>query len=149
MTQMTKLLRHARDTRGQALIEFALVMPLLLLLVIGIIEFGRAWNAQQALTDAAREGARKAVIFDAGTTQQDVEDVVKDALSDARIDPSKATITTDGWNDGAGQPATITIRYPYNFAFVGKLAGWATGQSSINLGTQITMRNEGNSPPTP
>ena len=47
---------------GAALVEFAIIAPLLLLLVFGIIEFGRAYNAQNSLTHAAREGAREYAI---------------------------------------------------------------------------------------
>ncbi len=49
--------RHARD-RGAAAVEFALLFPLLMLIVFGTIDFGRALNAQITLTQAAREGAR-------------------------------------------------------------------------------------------
>ena len=48
--------------RGQAVVEFALVLPLILIMVISVFEFARAWNIQQVLTDAAREGARVAVV---------------------------------------------------------------------------------------
>ena len=47
-----------RDGRGQALVELALILPILLMLLLGIFEFGRAWNTKQVITDAAREGAR-------------------------------------------------------------------------------------------
>jgi Flp pilus assembly protein TadG len=52
---------HARRCRGQALIEFAFVMPVTLLLLLGIIDFGRAYVASIALEGAAREGARLAI----------------------------------------------------------------------------------------
>ncbi|GAA2198716.1 TadE/TadG family type IV pilus assembly protein [Sinomonas flava] len=53
--------------RGAAAVEFALVLPILLLLVVGIIEFGRLYNAQIVMTNAAREAARTmAVTKDAG-----------------------------------------------------------------------------------
>jgi Flp pilus assembly protein TadG len=52
--------RGARSDRGAAAVEFALLLPLLLVLVFGIIDFGRALNAQITLTQAAREGARLA-----------------------------------------------------------------------------------------
>ena len=45
-----------RGDEGQALVEFALILPVILLLVVGMLEFARAWNLHQALTDAAREG---------------------------------------------------------------------------------------------
>lgn len=47
-----------KSERGAVAVEFAILLPLLLLLVLGIAEFGRAFNAQITLTNAAREGAR-------------------------------------------------------------------------------------------
>ena len=52
------------DSRGQALLEFALILPILLMLVLGIIEFGRIWNINQMVSDTTREGARRAVLAD-------------------------------------------------------------------------------------
>jgi Flp pilus assembly protein TadG len=91
-----KRLRAADE--GQALIEFALVLPVLLIMIVGIIEFGRAWNLHQVLTDAAREGARKAAISNATITQDSVINTVKTALSLGKADYTKATITTPGWD---------------------------------------------------
>ena len=52
--------RRLRSERGQALIEMALTLPLLLLICVGIFEFGRAYQTWEVLTNAAREGARVA-----------------------------------------------------------------------------------------
>jgi Flp pilus assembly protein TadG len=136
-----------RDTRGQAVIEFALVLPLLLILMISVWEFARAWNIQQVLTDAAREGARVAVVGNGkgqSTAQitPDVEDAVEQALSIAAIDPDDADIDLTGIGTGRGEPATVTIALPYRFAFLGPLMGWTIGKSSLTLRTSITMRNE-------
>ena len=54
--------RNSPHDRGAAAVEFALLLPVLLLLVFGIIDFGRALNAQVTLTQAAREGARMAAL---------------------------------------------------------------------------------------
>ena len=51
--------RSRRDDRGAAMVEFAIVLPVLLLILMGIIEFGRAYNAQVSIQAAAREGARE------------------------------------------------------------------------------------------
>jgi Flp pilus assembly pilin Flp len=59
--------RLRRDERGAAMVEMAVVLPVLMLIVMGIVEFGRAWNVYQVITDAAREGARRAVIRDGDT----------------------------------------------------------------------------------
>jgi Flp pilus assembly protein TadG len=136
-----------RDTRGQAVVEFALVLPLLLVLMISVWEFARAWNIQQVLTDAAREGARVAVVgsgkgLDGPTIKADAENAVRGALSIAAIDPDDADITVEGEEDGRGDPVTVTIALPYRFAFLGPLMGWTIGKSSLTLRTSITMRNE-------
>ncbi|HET7604202.1 MAG TPA: TadE/TadG family type IV pilus assembly protein [Gemmatimonadales bacterium] len=56
---MRRLFRRHRDAdRGQALVEFGLVLPLLLLLIFGLVDLGRAVYAQNALSEAARDGAR-------------------------------------------------------------------------------------------
>src|SRR6188768_89561 len=61
-----KRIRHRSHSneRGQALLETALVLPMLLLVAVGIFEFGRAYQTWQILTNAAREGARMAVLPD-------------------------------------------------------------------------------------
>ena len=69
---MASLLRRARGHKGAALIEVALTLPLLLLVSVGIFEFGRAYQTWQVLTNAAREGARVAVLPD--STDDAVED---------------------------------------------------------------------------
>jgi Flp pilus assembly protein TadG len=56
-------MRLASSRQGQSLVEFALVMPLLLVMLLGIMEFGRAWHISQIVTDAARQGARAGAIY--------------------------------------------------------------------------------------
>jgi Flp pilus assembly protein TadG len=140
-----KRLKFAR--RGQAVVEFALVLPLVLIMVISVFEFARAWNIQQVLTDAAREGARVAVV---GAGNEEAEGPLKakvaakidDALSVAGIDPSKATYAMPGVGDGHDQPATVQITLPHRFLFLGPLMEWTLDKSSLTLRTSITMRNE-------
>ena len=56
------MVSFARRNRGQSVIEFALILPLLLVVLFGITEFGRAWMTVNILTSAAREGCRLAVV---------------------------------------------------------------------------------------
>lgn len=56
-------MRVASSGKGQSLVEFALVMPLLLVMLLGIMEFGRAWHISQIVTDAARQAARAGAIY--------------------------------------------------------------------------------------
>jgi Flp pilus assembly protein TadG len=77
-----------RDERGAAAVEFALLLPLLVMLVFGIIEFSVLYNRQQGLHAAAREGARVAAL--PVSTQSDIEDRVQDALDGVLNDTDAA-----------------------------------------------------------
>jgi Flp pilus assembly protein TadG len=124
------------------MVEFALVLVPLLMLVIGVFEFGRAWNVYQVITDAARGGARMAVVADPGVSQDSVFATIRNALSRAGLNPSSATISVTGWRSGTGTPATVTIQLPYPFVFLRPFMGWTSEQAAITLATAFTMRNE-------
>ncbi|HET8633752.1 MAG TPA: TadE family protein [Gemmatimonadales bacterium] len=143
MTTRT-LTRFAKRDDGQALIEFALITPFLLLFLVAIIEFGRAWNEHQVLTDAVREGARQAAIYDdAGVVTQDsIEHVIKRVLFSNNMEPDSANITLTNWNGGSGTPLTVSVQYPYRFIFFGELASWALNTRKVMLNSSFTMRNE-------
>jgi Flp pilus assembly protein TadG len=141
MTTRT-LTRFAKRDDGQALVEFALITPFLLLFLLGIIEFGRAWNEHEVLTDAAREGARTAAVYDPDITQADVENAVKRVLAANHMDPDSATIDPANWDGGTDSDVTMTVTYPYRFVFFGAVAGWALGDRKVMLTSQFIMRNE-------
>jgi Flp pilus assembly protein TadG len=126
------------DSKGQALLEFALILPVLLLLVLGIVEFGRVWNLAQLMSDTAREGTRRAVIADATITEQSVKDFMAGKLESGGVPVSAITITFSQtgatWHTGANQVGTITI--PYRFMFFSRLFG------PVNLVSSFTMRME-------
>jgi Flp pilus assembly protein TadG len=130
------------DKRGQAMVEFAIVLPLLLILLIGVFEFGRAWNVYHAVTDAARLGARSAVVADPVTTQDSVYAIIKRALRRASIDTTNTTITLTGWRAGSGTPATVNIQVPYQFVFLKPFMHWSTSKANITLQSTFVMRNE-------
>src|SRR5688572_12537910 len=94
MTDGRKWFKPLIDERGQALAEFAIVLPLILFFIATILEFGRAWNIKQAVTDAAREGARYAVVMNPAMTVADVEDKIEERLALSRIDSSTITISS-------------------------------------------------------
>ena len=104
--------RGSTRERGAAMVEMAIVLPLLLLLVFGIIEFGRLYNAQVTLTHAAREGIRDYVIFH---DRDQAETVAMDAVS-SNFDPTPMGFTTVGCDPGdePGEPATMTITYDFD-----------------------------------
>jgi Flp pilus assembly protein TadG len=92
------------------MVEFAIIAPLLLLIVFGIIEFGRAYNAQNSLTHAAREGAREYAI-----TQDPVAGEAIALAAATSLDSSQITATLTGCDsvDDGGNPATVTLEYPF------------------------------------
>lgn len=128
--------------RGQAFTEFALVLPILLFLILGMADFARAWHSYQVITDAAREGARTAVVDNPATTEADVYAVVDSALVRSALDPTSATVAVTGFGDSQGTPAGVQIDYPFELRFVGRLFGWFTGDTSLTLSTHFVMRNE-------
>jgi Flp pilus assembly protein TadG len=137
--------------RGQALAEFALVLPLLLLLIAGIIEFARAWNIKQAVTDAAREGARYSVVQDGITnTLPEVKAKIEERLALASIETSSIVFssTYPGCGDvtscfrDTGKWITVDVSTQYRMAFVGALMKWLGGSPDVTISTRATMRNE-------
>ena len=143
------LLRRARNERGAALLEMALTLPLLLLVCVGILEFGRAYQTWQVLTNAAREGARVAVL--PGTTQSDVTTRVRQYMSAGQLpNAATATVAIDGSQTvsigaGTASASQVTVTYPFDFIVLDPIARLATGQgtgTSLNMVAQATMRNE-------
>ncbi len=95
------------------MVEFAVVAPLLILLVIGIIEFGRLLMVQQILTNASREGARRAVVEN--VTVGEVEDVVRDYAAACSLSGVNVTVSPDPLTlVGFGDPVTVTVSVPYS-----------------------------------
>src|SRR4030095_11955672 len=113
----TQWMRWRRDDRGTALIEMAFTLPLLLLISIGIIEFGRAFQTWQVLTNAAREGARVAVlagISDSMVTAR-VNEYIQAGVLDASVTPTisiqrNATIS---YGTGTATGSRVSVSYPY------------------------------------
>jgi Flp pilus assembly protein TadG len=149
------VMRHAwlafrRDTRGAALIEMALTLPLMLLVSAGIFEFGRAYQTWQVLTNAAREGARIAVL--PGTTDANVSDRVHTYLSDGQLpDAASATVTIDRTATipvgiGTSSASRITVNYPFTFVVLQPIAQLIDSQSETGAPLTMTasalMRNE-------
>jgi Flp pilus assembly protein TadG len=137
--------RHGRlDRKGQALVEFALVLPLVLLLVVGMLEFARAWNLHQTMTDAVREGARRAVLADTWPVDSAYAPIWR-YLAQSGYDPSFATMaicaapatscgsTTTDFKDH-GKLITVTLTLPYKI--------WVLGNRSFTMRTSYTVRNE-------
>jgi hypothetical protein len=123
-------------------VELALIVPVLLLLIVGLTEFARAWNTKQVLTDASREALRSSVVANPDFTYERMRQLIDQALLRASLEPDRAEVSVDGWKAGSGTPARIRIDYQYELGFFGPLAGWATGDRNLVLTTSFAMRNE-------
>lgn len=99
---------YRKKRRGAAAVEFAVVAPVFLLLVFGMIEYGRMVMVQQILTNASREGARCAVLD--GATHQMVVDTVTQYLTSGSIQGANITVNPTNPEDaGFGDPVTVTV----------------------------------------
>jgi Flp pilus assembly protein TadG len=109
--------------RGAAAVEFALVMPLLLTLVLGIAEFGRAWNIQTTLSAAAREGVRvMALQNDSSAARTATKAAAAPAviLTDGQI-----TVSPSCPAAGTNPLATTTVTISYSMVFITSYFGIA------------------------
>jgi len=109
--------RH--NQKGVAIIEFAIVLPLLLLLVFGAIEFGLLFYNKQVITNASREGARAAIVKPDPKNPIDIPKIVTDYCNENLIDlggnakvPKKIELLT------SGDYITVNLEYTYDFLFM-------------------------------
>jgi Flp pilus assembly protein TadG len=123
-----------RDDRGATAVEFALLLPLLLLIVMGIVDFGRMLNAQQTLTQAAREGARLVAL-----AQPNVTGRTQAAASG--LSPVGVAIQSS-CPVGAGPGSNGAVQTSYTFRFtpgLGYLVG-LFGGTGLSGQTTLTAR---------
>jgi len=145
------------NQRGSAVVEAALIIPILLMFLIGILEFGRAYNEYQVLTNAAREACRYAVAPAAGNNgtlpgSAAVQKVATDWLNSAGIapgDPPSVSTASCGTFinplSGVVQPlncTTVTVTVPFSFLAPQLLFG--NDGPSIAMTSTATMRQETN-----
>src|ERR1043166_4313491 len=107
-----------RNQRGTALIEMALTLPLMLLVSVGIFEFGRAYQTWQVITNAAREGARVAVLPNIASGAAEARTRQYLQLGQLpRADSAGVTLTAGSVDIGgiAAPTSIVTVTYPFNF----------------------------------
>lgn len=141
---------RAESERGAVLLETALTLPLLLLVTIGIVEVGRAYQTWQVLTNAAREGARVAVL--PGIGDEAVRERVRAYMQAGRLPAAEAatiTITRDheiAIGTGWATASRVEIGYPFTFIALGPVAELVTAGSTagdpLSVRASATMRNE-------
>lgn len=140
-----KAIKLACSQKGAALVEFAIVLPLLLALVFGIIEFGFLFYNKAMITNASREGARVGILYDFPnrTPASAITSQVNSYCGGRLITFGGATIPTiDPVTPcaNAGDPLTVTVNFSYQFLVLPNFVSGLTGP--LNLQATTTMRCE-------
>lgn len=128
-----------RSETGAAAVEFAIILPVLIMLLFAIIQFSIAYNRKQGLHAAAREGARVAAL--PRTTRSEIEARMRDALAGVVSDTSGVTISltpseTEPCKKRSGESVTVTAAYPTDV----EIPLW--GKKSMTLTGRGTFRCE-------
>jgi Flp pilus assembly protein TadG len=125
--------RRRRGERGSAAVEFALLLPILLLVLLAFVQVGALARDQLVLTQASRAGAREAAVN--GSV-----DAVQEAVSSAAAGLAAERVTIAVvWGGARGTPVTVSLTYEVPVA--SPLAGWLLPQA-ISLRSSATMRQE-------
>jgi Flp pilus assembly protein TadG len=122
------LKKRLRNERGQTLTELALVLPILVVLVLAIAQFGVAFNNYVTLTDAARAAARKgAVSRQASDPTGDCQNAGYAAGGNLN-NPGTDFVVTCSSSWSIGSDVTVTAKYPYSIS----LLGWVVASGWLN-----------------
>jgi TadE-like protein len=165
---MNSMTRRLKSQRGAELIEFALIFPLLLLVLLGIVDFGFLFQRYEVLTNATREGARLAAL--PNYSDDDVKRRVCQFLLTGGVPTTgcgtaaapaatptnpAVTITSPAIVVGGGKPnltgRRVQLAYNHNFMFIGGIIGLMGGSwnNAKTITTFAVMRTEIQTPPTP
>jgi Flp pilus assembly protein TadG len=137
------LLRRLRAEDGQGMVEFALVLPILMAILLGIVQFGVIFSNYETLTDAGRVAARKAATGRiGGDNGAAARQAAKDAAADLNLQDSQIDIqscpagtpypcTTQDWNN-PGSEVTVKLTYPYNI----KILDWSVKSGNLTTVTK-------------
>jgi len=152
-----------KQDRGQSLVEFALVAPVLLVILLGVVDLGRAIYYYNTLSNLAREGARAGIVLQTSdewnqpgnlpdalnsitysgiSSYTGTNSIAGKIASEAVIfDLSKVTVkieATMGKSNYAALPLTVTVQYPFDLLY----ANWIAASPTITMTGQATMRIE-------
>jgi len=125
--------RNIRSERGAAILETALAVPLLLLVGVGAVEFGRAYRTSRVLTNAAREGARVAALPNRATA---VDAKVRQYLqTDGLISDATVGVNING--------SEVTVSYPFQFVVLQPVAQLLVSGSMVDSPITVTATSVG------
>jgi Flp pilus assembly protein TadG len=130
--------RRKKNEHGQAVVEFAVILPVLLLILFAILQFGVVFNNYIQVTAAAREGARKAAVSRSLGTAA-AETAATSSAKSAAPGLTAGSVSVTFPNSPTfvqGSDVTVQVTYPYAISIIGLVV------SSGNLSSSTTMRVE-------
>jgi Flp pilus assembly protein TadG len=150
---MKAFVRASRDEAGVSIVEFALVAPVLILIILGILDFGRAINAYVTVGNAAREGTHYLSIHPTAGPSA-IASAVRERV--VPLDPTQVTVTAT-YNDGStfqpwpanptpnaspvDTPVRVTVSYPWSaITFIGQFFPGGTGATFTASSTVDLLR---------
>ncbi len=140
-----------RGSRGVAVVEFALILPLLVTFLVGMVEFGHVWFLQHALTNASREGARVGVVYRLNSWGyqleggKKVENTVKKFLGEEFCNYHKVKVewtTPEKAKTGDDLKVTVTAQQNVTLLLDALIQWFKPGFKGIQVGAVTTMRLE-------
>jgi len=128
-------MKHIKNQKGQALVEFTIILPILLLLVMGIFQFGMMINSYLTIQNAVREGARVAIV---GSTDTEIIQQMKQTSPALNSNQLSINITPSQQMRRSGEALTIKASYQYQMTvpIISNLFG------QVTLNAQTSMRME-------
>jgi Flp pilus assembly protein TadG len=130
-----------KSEHGVIAVEFALVLPILITLVAGIIEFGVALYFQGVITNASREAARAGIIIgDPRPAPSEITDVALTYMTNLGVSCDASCVSVSGSQGNSGENLTVSVAVPYRFVI---LQGFVEGLvGDITLRAAVTMKHE-------
>jgi Flp pilus assembly protein TadG len=135
-----RLIEKIKNEKGAAMVEFAIVLPLLLMLVFGMIEFSIMFYDKAVITNASREGARAGIVYDFPDriSTGDIETTVGNYCGDRLItfgSTNQVNTSVIGPCINAGDTITVTVTYPYDFLVLPNFVTTLTGPMDLSAVT--------------
>lgn len=129
-------MRIVKNQKGQALVEFAIILPVLLLLIMGIVQFGMLLGSYLTLENAAREAARAGII---GSTDTEIQGVITSTSPNLDMGKLKVSITPSEATRVSG--GTLTVKLTYNYSLTVPIIS-NLFNNEVVLNSQTSMRIE-------
>ncbi|MDN3512649.1 MAG: pilus assembly protein [Candidatus Jettenia sp.] len=136
-------MKKFRNQKGVAAVEFAIILPVLIFLVFGIIEFSLLLYDKQVITNASREGARAGIVWKEDRVSADeIIAIVNNYCSNYLITfgTNNPPTTTPEWTgEESGNELTVTVTYDYDFLFLPNFIAGLTGGRTLSAVTVMRM----------